>query len=407
MSCGDDFGKAILLAYKITRIVYRTLALYDPDSFVAAGSRHPAFSTKTTLWPFSGFFLPGYYGFRGFVVQMIAISRLAWFKIGRAALLAMLLVVAAEVSLRFIFGLGSPVLYVPDKGNAEGGYGYSPAPDQNVWRFFSRNKINHFSMRSEDVGQSKGPDRLRVLFIGDSVAYGTTYIDQSRIFTTLVSHGLPKKAGHPVDVLNASAGGWAPANEIGFLKKRGTFDADLVLIVLNTADLNQPFADLPPDPGFPTEAPWTAIGETWTRYLAPRLLGARGPASDPGSTALQPANMVEETGAVLKTLGSGQAYALAHHARFGVVYIPSHGKLWNGAAFQMGKAMLLDWARQHEVPLIDLTQDFEGHSLDELYLERGDTRIHLAAAAHRIVAARLLSSIPAILYSQKGATADG
>lgn len=326
-------------------------------------------------------------------------SRTAWFRGGRAALLFLVFIIVAETSLRFIFGLGSPVLIMPDKGEAAGGYGYIPAPDQNVWRFFAHNEINHFSMRSGDVSQTKTKGHIRVLFIGDSVTYGTTYIDQSCIFTTLVSRDLPERVGHPVDILNASAGGWAPGNEVGFLKKKGTFDADLVLVVLNTADLNQPFADLQPDPGFPTKAPWTAIGETWTRYIAPRLFGSRGAAPDAGSTPSQPTSVVEETGAVLATLGLGRAYSLAHNARFGIVYIPSHGKLWDGADFQAGKEMLIDWAKQNEVPLIDLTKDFHGHSLDELYLERDDSRIHLAAAAHRIVATRLLRAVPTILNS--------
>ncbi len=323
---------------------------------------------------------------------------IAWSRIGRVLLFVFAFILIGEVSLRLIFGLGTPVLILPDKGEAEGGYGYIPAPDQDVRRFFARNKINHFSMRSDDISPTKTKDHIRVYFIGDSVTYGTTYIDQSRIFATLVSRELPGRVGHPVDILNASAGGWAPGNEVGFLMKKGTFDTDLVLIVLNTADLNQPFADFRADPGFPTNAPWTAIDEAWTRYLAPRLLGTRGAAPDPGSTAAPATpSMVEETKAVLATLEQGRTYALSHNARFGIVYIPSHGKLWDGADFQLGKTMLIDWASQNAVPLIDLTQSFEGHSLDELYLERDDGRIHLGTEAHRIVATRLVDALPAIL----------
>jgi hypothetical protein len=117
-------------------------------------------------------------------------------------------------------------------------------------------------MRSDEISATKSPWHMRVLFIGDSVTYGTTYIDQSRIFTSLVARKLPKRVGLPVDVVNASAGDWAPAS---FLQSKGTFDANLILIVLNTSGLRQPFANLPQDPGFPTKAPLTAIGETWTR----------------------------------------------------------------------------------------------------------------------------------------------
>jgi lysophospholipase L1-like esterase len=318
---------------------------------------------------------------------------ISWSRIRRTTLLLFALMLIGEVSLRVIFGFASPVLIKPDKSENEGGYGYIPAPDQDVRRFFAHIKINHFSMRSDDISPNKAKDHIRVYFIGDSVTYGV-YIDQSRIFTTILLRDLPERLRHPVDILNASAGGWAPGNEVGFLKKNGTFDADLVLIVLNTGDLNQPFADFQPHPGFTAKAPWTAIGEAWTR-----LVSIKGIATGPGATATQPTVMMEETAAILATLGRGREYALSHNARFGIVYIPLGGKLWDGADFQLGKTMLVDWAKQNGVLLVDLTQSFEGHSLDELYLERGDARAHLSAAGHRIVAARLLDALPAILNS--------
>jgi lysophospholipase L1-like esterase len=301
-----------------------------------------------------------------------------------------------ETTLRLVFGLGSPVLILTDKGESEGGFGYIPSPDQDVRRFFARNKINHFSMRSDDISATKSPGHLRVLFIGDSVTYGTTYIDQSRIFTSLLAHEMPKLVGRPVDVLNASAGGWGPANEVGFLQSRGNFDADLVLIVLNTADLRQPFADLPRDPGFPTEAPLTAIGEMWTRYIAPRLFAARGE-TDPGSVSSPADGIFQETSATLATLEAGRAYSVAHNSRFGIVYIPSHSKLWDNVDFHQGKKMLVDWARSNSVPLIDLSLDIDGHSFDQIYVDRGEDHIHLAPYGHGVVATRLLSDIPPIL----------
>ncbi|MBT3070837.1 SGNH/GDSL hydrolase family protein [Rhodomicrobium sp. Az07] len=140
---------------------------------------------------------------------------------------------------------------MPDRDEAAGGFGYISAPNQDVRRFFARNKINRFSMRSDEIEAQKAPDHTRILFIGDSVTYGTTYIDQTRIFTTLVANRASERIGNPVEILNASAGGWAPENEVGFLLSKGTFESDLVLIVLNTADLNSPLADSSRMPGCP------------------------------------------------------------------------------------------------------------------------------------------------------------
>ncbi len=314
----------------------------------------------------------------------------------RAALALSVCVILTETCLRMVLGLGSPVLILPDKGEAEGGYGYIPAPDQKTYRFFAWNKINHFSMRSDDVNATKAPGHSRLLFIGDSVTYGTTYVDQSLIFTSLLARDLPGRIGKPVDVLNASAGGWAPGNEVAFLRSKGTFDADLVLIVLNAGDLNQPFANFQSGPGTPTTAPVTAIGEAWTRYVAPLLVGAQGVSADPGSIPSQASNMEHETSIVLAALDSGRTYSLEHNANFGVIYIPSHSKVWDEDDYQLGKKMLVDWAKSNNVPLIDLAADFSTHSLDEIYLDRGDGKIHLKPFGHRIVESRLLNDLPAL-----------
>jgi lysophospholipase L1-like esterase len=254
-------------------------------------------------------------------------------------------------------------------------------------------------MRSDDINMVKERGHIRILFVGDSVTYGTTYIDQSKIFTSLVAQNLPGLMGCAVDILNVSAGGWAPGNEIGFIKSKGIFDADLVLVVLNTGDLTQPFADFQPSPNYPTERPLTAIGETWSRYVAPRLFAGYGEVADPGSFPAESEDMASETKAVLATLDEGRNYALAHNAKFGIVYEPSHSKIWDGVGFEAVKNDFGRWISANKVPLIDLTSDLEKYPLGQVYLEKqgGDSFIHLTSFGHGVAAARLVSALPAIL----------
>src|SRR5437868_2879749 len=136
----------------------------------------------------------------------------------RLAAATVILLVIIELALRLVLGLGSPVLYRPDPA-----CGYLPAPDQHLTRFFCRNDINSFGMRSPEVRPTKAPGVLRVLFLGDSITYGTTFVDQSQIFTSLLVPRLRAKVGREVEVLNASAGAWAIGNELGYLQSRGTF----------------------------------------------------------------------------------------------------------------------------------------------------------------------------------------
>ena len=124
-------------------------------------------------------------------------------------------------------------------------------------------------------------------------------------------------------MLNASAGGWAASNEVGFLTERkGTFDADLVLIVLNSGDLQQPFNDYSESPSAPTEQPVSAIGEAWEPVFTAETIWHSGSlARNPGQVLAQ---QEVEFDAILSTLGKGRGYALAHGSRFlGIVYIPS------------------------------------------------------------------------------------
>src|SRR5205085_2864502 len=118
--------------------------------------------------------------------------------------------------------------------------------NQRISRFFCRNDINSAGMRSEPIRTPKPSDELRIMFVGDSVLYGMTHVDQSKIATTILARELPTQLHRPVEVLNASAGGWAIGNEVGYLRSRGTFQSDVVVFVLNTYDMGQPFNDSVP-----------------------------------------------------------------------------------------------------------------------------------------------------------------
>src|ERR1700722_16135093 len=138
--------------------------------------------------------------------------------------LLLILLVTTEITLRVRWGIGNPLLYAPDPDCL-----YVVAPSQHVYNFGALNEVNSFSMRSPQITLHKAPGVTRVLFVGDSVTYGTNHIDQSLLATSLLAQRLPAIVHGPVEVMNASAGGWAPANEVAYLRSRGTFDADLIV----------------------------------------------------------------------------------------------------------------------------------------------------------------------------------
>ena len=281
-----------------------------------------------------------------------------------------------DLALRFGLGLGNPILYQysPEAG-------YVLRPDQHTWRFFATNSINRWGMRCADFALKRPEGTYRVMFLGDSVTYGTTYVDQSKLFTTRLSKILPSLMHQPVQVLNASCGAWAVGNELGYLKSRGTFDSNLVVLVINTGDLTQPFnwATLAPDHSYPNRPPALAITELWFRYLLPRLQGLE-PFRDQGSyvktISAQQAPNIE------KLLGQMQKLCKSRGARLSVVYHPFSGKKWDAAPFPAQLTALKSWCTAKGVAFLDLTKAYAAAPPSEVYYGG----VHLKALGNKLAA---------------------
>ncbi|MCY7321420.1 MAG: SGNH/GDSL hydrolase family protein [Phormidesmis sp. CAN_BIN36] len=170
-----------------------------------------------------------------------------------------------EIFLRLAFGFGNPLLYESDRQ-----IGYLLAPNQNVRRFGNRIQINQYSMRSSTVS-TRGDSTFRVLMIGDSIVNGGWWTDQKNTLSEVLAHLKEFKPG-AVEVLNASANSWGPRNELAYLQRFGLFQAQVVVLVINTDDL---FATAPTslpvghDRNYPNRKPPLALIEVISRYLLP------------------------------------------------------------------------------------------------------------------------------------------
>jgi lysophospholipase L1-like esterase len=295
----------------------------------------------------------------------------------RVAFIGLALVLATEVGLRFTLGLGHPLLVAPGAG-----YGYLPQPNQDLHRFFHQVQTNSMSMRSPEVTLEKPRGSKRVLFIGDSITFGTTSVDQADIFTSVIEHDL-KSPGADVQILNASAGGWAPANERGFLQARGTYGADMVVSVINTQDLTQSFADFQPSIIYPTANPPSAIWELLRRYIAPTLFPQLR-VRDPGSDGQGDPPVEAKTPVTLDVLSDMRRQAQAAGASYVIVYVPtaSTGQGPYHEHWQKGLDMLKAWTQSQNVPLIDLSEVFARKASTDIFLDG----THLKPAGNRLVA---------------------
>ncbi len=189
-----------------------------------------------------------------------------------------LLLLCAEVVLRYL-GFDDPLLYVPDPQ-----MGHRLAPNQNVTNFGNHIVINQYSMRGPEISKKRSRGEFRVLMLGDSVLNGVWWTDQAQTISARLQVALdpigelrePAPNGSPrsVLVINASAQSWSPPSEVEYLKKFGSFDSNLLVLVINTEDL---FSTQPKlfvvgnDPKYPEHKPLLAIEGAASRYLFPNL----------------------------------------------------------------------------------------------------------------------------------------
>lgn len=292
-------------------------------------------------------------------------------------------VVIVDLVLRGVLGLGNPVLY-----QFSPRAGYVLAPSQATLRFFAWNRINRWGMRCPNFTLARPKGTYRVMFIGDSVTYGTTFVDQSKIFTSRLTKLLPKIMHKPVQVLNASCGAWATGNEVGYLKARGTYNSNLVVLVMNTGDLNQPFNTQPlrPDSPYPSAPPFCAISELWFRYLWPRIRGA-APFRDAGSFVPSTPQMPPDINTLLDR---AKAICERHGARFAIVFHPFRGKSWNQAPYPGDFRLLRRWCERKNVPLLNLTSAYAPYSAAKVYY----SGVHLKPFGNRLAAQAIAADWP-------------
>ena len=180
--------------------------------------------------------------------------------------LMVLLAIASELGLRWFLGFGKPVLYVADEAT-----GYRLAPNQRTRRFGNRISVNEFSLRGPPITPQPDPEIHRVLLLGDSIANGGWWTDDSRTISAQLQERLGDAMG-PVEVLNASANSWGPRNQWHYIRKFGIFGASDLVLLLNTDDLfgRQPTSVVVGrDRNYPDQRPPLAWLELINRFRPP------------------------------------------------------------------------------------------------------------------------------------------
>lgn len=324
-----------------------------------------------------------------------------------------------EVGLRSRFGFGNPLIYITD---AE--IGYLLAPNQQTRRFGNRIEINEYSMRGGAISPTRPESTLRVLLLGDSIANGGWWTDQADILSAMMASGLKAtvaKVGAgfvqksskvqelsakparttEVEVLNASANSWGPRNELAYLKRFGTFGAQVVVLLINTDDL---FATAPSsvqvgrDRNYPAKKPLLALQEVVTRYVlpAPNIPELTALNQESGDRVGFNLTAIEEIGANAKSSNSKFLLAMTPLLR----EVGSPGP----RDYEIKERQrLTEFAASKQILYLDFLPFFNSaESKESLYRDH----IHLSYQGNLQVSQAITQSIGQLLEAQSSAITD-
>ena len=298
---------------------------------------------------------------------------------------SILLVLVLEMVLRYRYGLGDPLLYKADEK-----IGYLIAPNQNVIRNGNTIRINRYSMRSDEITDRKIPGERRFFFIGDSVTNGGWWNPQESIISERVKHHLLENQSYiaTITVLNASANSWSPRNELEYLRQFGLFDADILILIINTDDL---FGTAPNslvvgrEKNYLDRKPVGAIGELIDRYRLSKL---------PPLRELQAIHNEEgdRVAKILDAIGTIHKLSLSNNVQFLMIMTPLlrevEGKPRDYE--RVARDRLYEFTEKEGINYIDLLEPFKASgNAKQLYHDN----IHLNAAGNEEVSQIILKAV--------------
>ncbi|HAC62408.1 MAG TPA: lipolytic protein G-D-S-L family [Cyanothece sp. UBA12306] len=293
-----------------------------------------------------------------------------------AVILGFLMII--EGSLRLFLGLGKRPLYVADPE-----IGYLLAPNQKMRRLGKTIILNQYSMRSAPIDKQRRDDHLRIFLLGDSIANGAWWTDQKETISALIAQTLVQVYGKEVEVLNASANSWGPRNQLAYLKRFGTFESQIIILLMNTDDF---FATAPTslpvgrDRYYPDRQPLSAIGEIWERFLAPSQ-------PIPGMAEIMN-EKGDRVGINLQAIKEIREIASQNQAQFFIALTPLKREVETQPRDyeQRARERLKKWALSQKISLIDFLPIFQKNSkAAQLYRDS----IHLSPLGNQLVSEQI------------------
>jgi lysophospholipase L1-like esterase len=138
--------------------------------------------------------------------------------------------------------------------------------------------------RDDAVAIPKPNGTLRILVLGDSLAYGSD-VTRDKTFPNRLENLLRQEFGPSVEVVNSGVAGYTPYNELEYYLAKGRkFDADIVILAFCMNDVVDPRLHWGDAPG--VKIPYEAIPnhEYDERVILPRMQNLKEQPAEPAGT---------------------------------------------------------------------------------------------------------------------------
>ena len=291
-----------------------------------------------------------------------------------------IIIISVELIGRWC-GLTSVPLYV-----ASDQFEYISKPNQDVTIYRNRFATNEYSMRSDPIEKN---DTTVVLLIGDSVLFGGSQVDQDSLASTILEKKLSRTLNRQIRVLNISAKSWGPDNAAAYVRRYGTFNADMIVLVFSSGDAHDGMT-FKPVVGLTDTYPDKNVQWAWEKIMsfAPEILRVLWLKRDP--KALNRELMIGNS----PEFNSGFAYfdslTKAKCIPFGIYLHKTTDEIGRGKQDKGGNEIIA-FCKQRHIPLIQANEQ------PSMYIDN----IHLNMKGHRLLAQFLFPFLQSHLQSAK------
>lgn len=282
-----------------------------------------------------------------------------------------------------LFGLGKVVIY-----EANPIYGYRAKPNQVVSRqIHQKIKINNLGLRAENDWDIKDFQH-KILFLGDSVTYGGSYISNEQLFSHLIGKNFPDYTSG-----NAGVNGWGVNNVNAFIKEMEFLPAQIYVSVFPEGDFYRGLNRIGGQP-FWTRKPTFALEEL-SQYLIYKINLKKTPTLDYMLIDEQQKTKIAEI--AVRNLKDLDDY-LKQNNREHLIYItPSKTEILNNVAEDMIVKNLLD---KYELNVIYIKDNLNSLTKKEIETCFHD-EIHLSPKGHQVWAKIISKDIEAVIQSHE------